>query len=87
MKLSLIDWVLLSRTSLIIASYQSSFSEEAAVAGNIPRVQIRNAGHVLGHDVSQPWCRYPYDRGVGTQSVYNPCKAFTQAWGIQGVYC
>jgi hypothetical protein len=37
----LIDWLLLSRTSLIIRSHYSSFSEESALVNQIPVITIR----------------------------------------------
>ncbi len=38
---ALIDWLLLSRTSLIIRSHYSSFSEESALVNQIPVITIR----------------------------------------------
>jgi hypothetical protein len=87
MKLSMIDWTLLSRTALLIGASQSSFSEEAAVAGRVLNLQMRTGGHVLGYDISVPNCRFLSDLSVGQAVQLLACASFTAAWGVTGVYC
>ena len=83
----MIDWTLLSRTAMLLGSYWSSFSEEAALVHQIPRVQMRVDGNILGFDVSQPNCRFPWDLEPGEVFTLNLCEAFSAAWGIRPVYC
>jgi hypothetical protein len=40
MRVALVEWLLLSRSAMIMSSYWSSFSEEAANVQLVPRVQV-----------------------------------------------
>jgi hypothetical protein len=54
MRLALMDWLLLSKSALIIGPYFSSFSEEASTVHLTPRIQVRVCGHSLPHIHTSP---------------------------------
>lgn len=41
MRIAFVEWLLLSRTSLIIHPFWSSFAEEASIVHMTPRVMVR----------------------------------------------
>lgn len=56
---ALLDLAILSRASLILHTFGSSFGEEAAAATNTPSVRLRRDGHVVGVDLDKPNCHHP----------------------------
>lgn len=56
---ALVDLAVLSRASLILHTFGSSFGEEAAAATNTPSVRLRRHGHVVGVDLDKPNCHHP----------------------------
>ena len=46
MKLSIIDFIILSQTELIVSTYGSSFGQEAAFLGSVPKLLLRYGGHI-----------------------------------------
>jgi hypothetical protein len=91
MKLAMVDWVLLSRTALVLSPYLSSFSEEAVVAGGMPHVQLSAQGLLLGLDVTVPGCRSHVGADAGSVMKYTlgqQCGTrMEEAWGIPDVAC
>lgn len=55
-KRALVDFIMLSESSLIVHGYGSSFGEEAAAVNMIPSVRIRVGGHVYGIDLNKQFC-------------------------------
>jgi hypothetical protein len=55
----LLDFVLLSHCALIVHGFGSSFAEEAAIPNLTPSVRLRSGGHLLGPDLSFPFCNNP----------------------------
>jgi hypothetical protein len=55
-KLALIDWLMLSESAMIINTYGSSYSQEAARRKMIPLVRIYNHQPIFVDDVRLPSC-------------------------------
>ena len=57
MKLSIIDFFILSQTELIISTYGSSFGQEASFFWSVPKLLLRYGGHVYyANNILLPHC-------------------------------
>ena len=56
MKLAVVEWLLLSRSALIINTYGSSFAAEAAQVHMRPIVGIWGGHYVYYNDITLPYC-------------------------------
>jgi hypothetical protein len=57
MKLSIIDFIILSQTELIISTYGSSFGQEASILGSVPKLLLRHGGHIYyTNNILLPHC-------------------------------
>jgi len=59
MRFALIEWLLLSRASLLLHTYGSSFAEEAAAKNRIPLIGAWADINVLHHHDALPYCGHP----------------------------
>ena len=56
MKSAIIDWLVLSRSALIINTYGSSFAVEASQVRNIPLVGVWGGNYIYTNDAKMPYC-------------------------------
>uniref|UniRef100_A0A7S3NKB8 Uncharacterized protein n=1 Tax=Aureoumbra lagunensis TaxID=44058 RepID=A0A7S3NKB8_9STRA len=57
---ALLDFMLLAESSLLLHTFGSSFGEEAALGRPaLASIRIRKHGHVLGTELTKPFCNHP----------------------------
>ena len=89
---ALADWLLLGRCALIIGSFWSSFSDEAAVMNRPLKIMVRNGLDLVDPMWTVPGC------GAGGHPTFNnkqgliqfndvtECTVLSERWGIAPVY-
>jgi hypothetical protein len=64
MHIALVEWFLLSKASIIVHPFWSSFAEEASVVNMTPRIMVRDTYSIAGFDMMKPHCGCYYDDPV-----------------------